>query len=284
MLSALLLAALASFQTPEPPEPPPPSDRPDQRPTEQDPRPADAEAERAKPQPEEPPLEEWDDRTAKTAVRAFEKAVKGRDVSLKDRLDAVESLAKGANDKLPKPLAKLMLEDDSVLVCTRAAEVLARQPVDAAKPVVVQLLAHRKFAKMPAVQERLVRALAKLDYTSRDWRHLDGLFEQSYEPERAGLQQAILDLVTEHRELQAIDLLVDNIGEPAPENPADPANPPAEYWEARWKCWETWRESVPAALLAITGQRFTTKPEARMWLEKNRDRLEAERQREERGR
>jgi hypothetical protein len=76
-------------------------------------------------------------------------------------------------------------------------------------------------------------------------------------------------LAKNHKELEALDLLLENLDEPAPANVDDPSNPPAEYWEMRWKAWRSWRDDVKEALFAITGQRFNTSAEAREWLDKN---------------
>jgi hypothetical protein len=83
------------------------------------------------------------------------------------------------------------------------------------------------------------------------------------------LQEAILGLAAQHKEKQSIELLLDNIDEPVPQNVDAANNPPASYWEARWKAWKAWREKVKDALFALTGQRFGSAAEARVWLAKN---------------
>lgn len=253
---ALALGASLLLQDPQPPKNPP-----------------------AEPTPaaEREVVPDWDKKTARSKVKEFEKRLKGRKVSLKSRMDALEILAGGRSDQLVKPISNLMLKDDSLLVCVRAAEVLAQQPEKAAKPTICRLLATEKFDKKPAVQAALVRALSGCGYASRDWQTLDGLFDKDFGPERTDLQKAILRLVIEHEELQALDFLVEHIGEPMPDNPDDPLNPPAEYWERRWKAWEVWKEDVKAAMLKLTGQRFSTRKEAKVWLKRNRSKLERER-------
>ena len=216
-------------------------------------------------------------RPAKDAVKAFEKRTKGRGIPLRERMAALEDLAKGSSAKLVKPLSRVVLADSSVVVCTRAAELLGQQPDKEAKKSIARLIDHKRVEGMPGVQAALVHSLSRAGYTSRDWKLIDGLFEKKYAPERTGLQKAILQLVGEHKELQAIDLLIDNLGEPVPEDPTSASNPPASYWEARWKAWEVWRDDVKSALLAITGQRFSTKKEAKAWLRKNRKTLERKR-------
>lgn len=65
---------------------------------------------------------------------------------------------------------------------------------------------------------------------------------------------------------------------PAPEWVDDPNNPPAEYWERRWKTWQLLRRDVTWSLQQITGQAFAAQEgespgdseRALKWLEENR--------------
>lgn len=236
--------------------------------------PAETPPREQEPTPVRAPYEEWDDRTAREAVREFGKRMKGRSVPLKTRIEAVEALAKGRHERLVEPLAKVVMTDKAITVRQAAAKGLAHQPPEDTKRMVVRLIDHDSLKDVPQVQATLVEALQKAGYEAgRDWEALDGLFEREYSAERVPLQQAILALVKEHRELEALDMLVRNLGEPVPANPDDPSNPPASYWEARWKAWAVWRGEVKEALLAITGQRFSTEEEARTWLKKNEKEL-----------
>ena len=111
--------------------------------------------------------------------------------------------------------------------------------------------------------------MSKAGYTSRQWKEIDGLFEREYLVERVVVQQAILDLVTEHKEKAAVRMLLEYLDEPIPVDVDSPTNPPASYWEGRWKSWKVWRGQVKEALFALTGQRFNTSAEARKWIRKN---------------
>lgn len=220
--------------------------------------------------PVEAAFTEWDDRTARDAVKAFGKRMRGRSLSLRDRMEAVEALAAGRNARLVEPLAKVVKVEKAITVRKAAADALGHQPEKETRRAIFVLLADNELHDVPQVQASLVNALSKAGYErGRDWEHLDGLFERSFEPERIPLQQAILRLVATHEEFDALDLLVDNLGEPVPADVHDPSNPPAEYWEARWKAWSSWRGEVKDALLRITGQRFSTAEEARVWIKKN---------------
>ncbi len=218
-------------------------------------------------------VEDWDDARTKLALKEFDKRIKGR--SLKDKLDAVALLAGGRNAKLVAPLANVVARDGALTVRKSAAELLSNQPEREAKPAVMRLLGNSELNGVPEVQATLVTALSRLGYQrKRDWAAVDGLFERDYAENRLSLQRAILALAKEHREIEAVDMLVRNLGEPIPENPDDASNPPAEYWEARWKAWQAWRPEVKEALLTITGQQFSTPKEAKDWLRENRAKLE----------
>ena len=279
---ALSLAALLAIQDPgsTPPAPNPPGEQqretppvePDEPKAEQ--KPAEQKPAEQKPTEQPAPAEVWDDRRARDEIKAFSKVIKVKNQSLQQRLAAVAALGKGSNAKLVDPLAKLIVDDQPITVRRAAADALAHQPPRETKRAVARLLGDRSLDGLPQVQASLVRAFGKAEYEpGRDWQVLDGLFERAYDADRVTLQQAVLELVEEHAEVEAIDLLVANLGEPIPADPHAPSNPPAEYWEARWKAWQIWRGDVKDALFAITGQRFSNSKEAGEWLDKNRKSL-----------
>lgn len=211
---------------------------------------------------------ELDDRTAREVSKELAMALRGT-ASMAEKSRALDKVADRSHERLLKPLAELVEKDKSVTLRKRAAELLRHQPVDAANAVIRKLLGNRRVQSHPGVMAELVRSLSHRGYTARQWGEIADLFMQGYEPERVPLQEALLDLITQHAEKQAVELLLQNLDEPAPEDEHDPANPPAEYWEARWKAWATWKDKVKEALFAITGQRFSTAAEARAWLAKN---------------
>ncbi|MFM1871337.1 MAG: hypothetical protein RL398_759 [Planctomycetota bacterium] len=213
-------------------------------------------------------IEAWDDRTAKAAVAEFEKVMKGKG-GMGERTRALEVLGKGSNKLLVKPLAKVIETEKSVLVRQKAAVVLAAQPQKEANEAIRKLLKNARVGSEPALLGELVKALSNCGYEAQQWQEIAGLFEQEYAANRVTLQEAILDLVARHKEKQAVPMLLRNLDEPAPKDPHDPSNPPAEYWEARWKAWSGWRGKVKQTLFALTGQNFTRAAEAEEWLKKN---------------
>lgn len=211
---------------------------------------------------------ELDDRTAREVSKELAVALRAS-TSMVEKSRALDKVADRCHERLLKPLADLVENDKSVTLRKRAAELLRHQPVEPANAVIRKLLGNRRVQSHPGVMAELVRSLAHRGYTAKQWGEIADLFEQGYEAERVPLHEALLELITQHAEKQAVTLLLQNLDEPAPEDEDDPKNPPAEYWEARWKAWAVWKDKVKEALFAITGQRFSTAAEARAWLAKN---------------
>ena len=69
--------------------------------------------------------------------------------------------------------------------------------------------------------------------------------------------------------MKAVPQLVEMIREPVPENPDAGDNPPATYWEARYKIWHTSEGWARWALKEITGNEFRTYREWAAWAAAN---------------
>lgn len=214
-------------------------------------------------------LEAWDDKTVREKVKAFEKAVRAKGASMKQRQDALALLAGGTHAKLIKPLAKYLERESSVTLKRQAAEMLGDQPPKQARKVVLKLLKNARVVGNPQVQAGLIRSLSRAGYQSADWKEIDDVIESDYDTERVPAHEALLELVAAHKEVQALPMLLRNLDEPIPENVDAGSNPPAEYWKARWHSWAAWKGKVKEALFAITGQRFSTRKEAELWLKEH---------------
>lgn len=214
-------------------------------------------------------LETWPDKLTKTKLKEFQKALKPKKVSMPARKQALDELLGGKNALMIKPLRKFIEKDSSIVLKKQAIEMLADQPKARARPTVLALLKNARVTGNPQVQASLIRALSATGYEASDWKQIDDLLEVDYDTERIPVHEAILDLVKEHKEQQALPLLLRNLDEPIPENVDAGTNPPKEYWKARWHSWAAWKPKVKEALFAVTGQRFSTAKEAKMWLKKN---------------
>ena len=214
--------------------------------------------------------EAWPDRVAKDKVKAFEKALKPKKVSMADRKRALSGLKGGVSRHLIKPLQKFIERDGSVVLKREAVSMLAKQDGKLAKKAVIKLLGNARVTGTPQVQAGLVRALSATGYTAKDWKVIDDMFESDYDNARIPVHEAILELVRDHKEKQAVALLLNNMDEPSASNVDAAENPPREYWKARWHAWATWKGKVKEAMKAITGHDFANAAEARAWLKKNR--------------
>ena len=212
----------------------------------------------------------WPDRLAREKVKAFEKAVKPKKVSMADRKRALGELKGGVSQHLIKPLQKFIEKDSSIVLKREAVQMLAVQPDKPAKKAVLKLLGNARVTGNPQVQAGLIRALGETGYVPKDWKHIEDVFEEDYDNERIPVHEAILELVRDHKEKQAIPLLLNNMDEPSAQNVDAAENPPREYWKARWHAWAAWKAKVKEAMKAITGQDFANAGEARAWLKKNR--------------
>lgn len=213
----------------------------------------------------------FDDNQARAALAEWKKLP--AKATLAERLGAVEALTRGAHETLVPVLDKLVRSDPSLAVRKKAAEALGQQPAKKAYPAVTKLLDDAAVTKTTELVEPLVRALGELGYTDKDWPRLETLFRAGYGQDRVGLQRAIIALADKHKEKAAVPVLLENLDEPIPSDEHGADNPPAEYWEARWKAWAVWRDEIRAALLSITGQKFGSAAEARAWLKMNGKKL-----------
>ncbi len=214
-----------------------------------------------------------DDKEVRTVLSDWKKASRVKKPKLRQEMAAVEALGKGSHAKLVKPLASVVKKARPLSVKRAAAKALAHQPPKEARGAILKLIADRAVQQKPNVTADLITALDKTGYGDKDWRTLEKLFAINYTEAHRPKQKAIIVLAKNHCEIQAIRLLLENLDEPGPTDVNAADNPPAEYWEKRWKAWRSWRDDVKDALFEITGQRFSTAQEARSWIAKNRNKL-----------
>ncbi|MFT4511628.1 MAG: hypothetical protein ACI89X_003579 [Planctomycetota bacterium] len=214
-------------------------------------------------------LETWPDKLARQKVKAFQKTLKPKKVSMVVRKGALDTLNGGISQQLIKPLQQFIEKDSSIVLKKQAVSMLSDQPKERAKPVILKLMRNVRLTANPQVEAGLINALSRTGYDAGDWKLIKELLESDYDNERIPAHEALLELVKTHKEVQAIPMLLRNLDEPIPANVDVQANPPAEYWKARWHAWTVWKTKVKEALFAITGQRFSTAKEAKAWLRKN---------------
>ncbi len=225
------------------------------------------EPERQEREPSPSAVRAWTDQEASRAVEQLRKVRSRRNATLGDKLEAVRALGQGRHRLAVDALADVVRKEPAVSVRAAAAELLGAQPAEAARPVILALI--DACDHQPDVLTVLLGALTRAGYQTRDWDRIERLFAREFGEEWTPMQKALLQLVTAHKERQAWRLLVEHLDEPFPADIDHADNPPAEYWERRWKAWRSWRDDVKAALFAITGQRFSTGAEAKVWIRAN---------------
>lgn len=254
MLAPWLGVVLATCMVAQDPQPKPPAGK----------QPVEASAEKDK--AADGKARVVDDKAAKAIVDGWTK-VKGKG-TFEARLEALEQIGSARHRTFVPMLRAVVLEDKSAVLKQRAAVLLVEQTPAEALPVCKKLLGDPKVEDA-AVLTELVRGVHTHGYDKTSWPLLEPLFERSFAQEFVPLQMALLDIVQREREKQAVPMLLRHLDEPAPADLHAADNPPAEYWEARWKAWQAWRPKVQDALLAITGQRFEKAEDAKQWLKKN---------------
>lgn len=206
-----------------------------------------------------------DDKSAKAVLETWKAKAKAE---FEERATALDQLGTGKHKLLVPALATVVTTDKSPILQKRAATLLADQEPAEALAAIRKLLKNPKLTD-PMVLTELVRGLMRCGYDKAHWADVEPLFERAFGQEAVPLQEAILDLAKTFAEKQAVPLLLRHLDEPAPADVNSGDNPPTEYWEARWKSWQAWRDKVGSALLAITGQKFGNAAEAQQWLKKN---------------
>ncbi|MCB9872512.1 MAG: HEAT repeat domain-containing protein [Planctomycetes bacterium] len=217
------------------------------------------------------------DSEAKLLLAEFKTEMGANTKNLAKRLAAVQKLEQVQNAMLVAPLLSTVRTDKSKVVRQAAAKALGRQPRKKARPALISLIKKTKVSADPNLLASAIQALGESCYQPRDWALLQSIFDKSITDNNAvNLQSAILDLAGTSKEIDAVDFLIEHLDAPAPEWVDDPNNPPESYWKARWANWSKWKGRVKEALFQITGQKFGSKKEAKLWVQKNRKTLRRE--------
>jgi hypothetical protein len=164
---------------------------------------------------------------------------------------AAEAMATGFEDDEIE--IERLLNQRRAQIEIAATRVLAYQPIKKAGPILVRafddgdLRTHR-----PLAAKAILEVFARFEYveaTEGVVRELNEL--RSPEMARSCINFLVnIDTKNEKAFLTLCDLLLG----PAPANVDDPTNPPAAYWEARWRTWTPLRRDVQAALRKLTGR------------------------------
>lgn len=200
-------------------------------------------------------------------------------------LEALVAMGPATHEDLPPVLLGLLKHKD-VAVALHAASLLQAQQVEKdkdreklAKAVWKRGWSGRANDRRYAVQGRALRAYAALtggpvdDKAYRDvrksWQRLIGDPRDAHAPGMVELCR----YARETKDKRMCRLLAEEIDTPMATDVNSPTNPPAEWWERRWKMWREYHAEAVEALEVITGETFKTTQDAKDWFQRNESRF-----------
>ena len=237
--------------------------------------PADDEAEEA--EEEVAPL---DPAEATRLEKLLAKAAKARKVA--DTLAALDEVGEQTHPSFQKPLLK-MLTHESSRVAMRAADMLSWQRLESekqqkklGKAIWKKGFTDRKNHRRYNVKGRIVLATADVEGDAeldnsrfkdveRLWRTVIGDPREANAPAIV----AVCEYVRLTKDKRLCRKLAEEIDEPGATAVNSPTNPPAEWWERRWKMWKQYKAEVVESLEELTGESFKDTAAAKAWFEAN---------------
>lgn len=219
------------------------------------------------------PLKPADDKEAKALAAEIKKIAKKKNAN--DVLPVLAKIEGLEHKDFDKVLLRL-LKHQSSLVSLKAADMWEWRVRD--KKVASKLFKatwlEKKNAKRFEVNARALKGFARagiqLDArqfkeVEKAWRWMVGNPDERW----GNALAAIAGYVTISKDKRLFRRLADELDEPMATNPNSPSNPPASWWEKRWKLWKASKPAVVEALQAITGKEFDKTAEAKAWCEAN---------------
>ena len=180
-----------------------------------------------------------------------------------DREEALRAVARVRHSSFVPALKRVLQNAGEERVRVLAAEALLAQEPKLALPVALDCVAEKELQKSGPVSAMLVRCASALGADAKAWSRIYGLFVD-LEPEA---QIEICDHIAAVKDWDAIELLLQNLGEPAPKDVHAANNPPVDYWKRRWDKWRAFRPRLQSALRALLGKSFETEKDARAHIE-----------------
>ncbi len=236
-----------------------------------DPRPA-ADAPPAAPTAEQPaaPMKALTAAEAAPLLGRLKDALKAK--TAEDAVAAVDALKGATHPDFEAALSRLLASPFSEAAAKAAEAIGARaDPKAVAKTAGVLWKGYllSANAKRPEVKGAIFAALgaAKAPLDAKQYDEAESLWRLATCAEAlTGVALYFERFQTDKRPCRLLALWLD---EPKATNVNDGTNPPASYWEARWKLWDKTKSAAVAALKAITGQRFDSTEEAKAWFKAN---------------
>ena len=222
---------------------------------------------------EGPELRVLSDEEAKEITAALKKVYKKKDAAkirpVLEKMDGVH------HADWEKPMLRLLRADSGKLAAQVAGMWEGRVPDEKFLKKIWKASWGQKINdKRYAVKAKILLAWAPLktqldknqhEDVERAWRWMVGNPKEGFSP-------ALVDIclyVERTKDKRLTKWLAKELDEPMATNPNAPNNPPADWWERRWKMWKPTKPAVVSALKALTGQEFDTTKAARAWIEAN---------------
>jgi hypothetical protein len=195
------------------------------------------------------------------------KKKKGKKTAPKDkgflrRMEIVEKLETLQHPDLVPVLENVILRDPTDIVRTKAARALLAQPKKEARSSALKLLRSKVLKGKGSIQAPLIRILTRFGAPKKVWKDL----RESFLDLGPLAQIAFLESIEARRDWDSVDLLLDHLDPPSPSNVDARENPPAEYWERRWKAWKAFKPTLLKAIETLFGRSFPSKKEAKTWI------------------
>ena len=185
------------------------------------------------------------------------------------RIELIKSLVEKSHKSFVKALIKVAQKDKSKLVRAEAYRALGKLDYRESRKALYKALKKTSLINEPLILFGIFDALENIGYRSYFFEPLSDIFESAWETKKpAEIQKRIINIFGKAKEKKAFRLLVNHLDEPIPKNVDDPSNPPASWWEKRWKAWDIWKKDVKKALISITGVEFDRASFYKKWAKK----------------
>ncbi|HVG93849.1 MAG TPA: hypothetical protein VND21_05345 [Planctomycetota bacterium] len=231
------------------------------------PRAGDAPPRAGDPAPSPPPaLRTLTDTEAEPLVAGLKKAVRAR--KAEDALPALEAIA-GVTHKDFDPLLSKCLIHPHATIAEKTAALFGDRPGPKTTGTIWRAWIHPVNDKRWAVKSAMLASLGRLGATldAKQYDEVEKIWKMAPNVPAMNAVTAYFTAVrTDKRPCKLLGMWLD---EPRAGSVNDASNPPAGYWEARWKLWQATKGGAIAALKAITGQTFDSSAQAKAWFDAN---------------
>ena len=178
-------------------------------------------------------------------------------------IQLMEELAtEGAHSDISKELVKFVKHRyDAVEVA--AVKLLGTQRDEVARKALLKIAKWSRNYK-PHLGPEAVKSLGYVGYGGK--RGFNQLLDLFYAVKDNKVKRNIIKTFGQQKEKLAVPLLIALLDEPKPGSANAASNPPASFWQARYKDWRYLSATTVRSLEAIIGRRFFKSEDALKWV------------------